>query len=143
MKKLFILPLLMLLCLIPMLPAQAASKAEITSVRTATRNDANVPFVRTVLELDSKVTPRLFIDKDGKEPSAPGAFGERYAMKRYVWACRYPLSFDRVIGVIVADYREIAYRHAVLHRFVSYAALRVGCYQGAGRIAIRPLAIAI
>ena len=66
MKKLFILPLLMLLCLIPMLPAQAASKAEITSVRTATRNDANVPFVRTVLELDSKVTPRLFIDKDGQ-----------------------------------------------------------------------------
>lgn len=66
MKKLFILPLLMLLCLIPMLPAQAASKAEITSVRTATRNDANVPFVRTVLELDSKVTPRLFIDEDGK-----------------------------------------------------------------------------
>lgn len=66
MKRLFILPLLMLLCLIPMLPAQAASKAEITSVRTATRNDANVPFVRTVLELDSKVTPRLFIDEDGK-----------------------------------------------------------------------------
>ena len=66
MKKLFILPLLMLLCLIPMLPAQAASKAEITSVRTATRNDANVPVVRTALELDSKVTPRLFIDKDGK-----------------------------------------------------------------------------
>lgn len=66
MKKLFILPLLMLLCLVPMLPAQAASKAEITSVRTATRNDANVPFVRTVLELDSKVTPRLFIDEDGK-----------------------------------------------------------------------------
>lgn len=66
MKKLFILPLLMLLCLIPMLPAQAASKAEITSVRTATRNDANIPFVRTVLELDSKVTPRLFIDKDGE-----------------------------------------------------------------------------
>ena len=66
MKKLFILPLLMLLCLIPMLPAQAASKAEIISVRTATRNDANVPFVRTVLELDSKVTPRLFIDEDGK-----------------------------------------------------------------------------
>ena len=66
MKKLFVLPLLMLLCLIPMLPAQAASKAEITSVRTATRNDANVPFVRTVLELDSKVTPRLFIDEDGK-----------------------------------------------------------------------------
>ena len=66
MKRLFILPLLMLLCLVPMLPAQAASKAEITSVRTATRNDANVPFVRTVLELDSKVTPRLFIDEDGK-----------------------------------------------------------------------------
>lgn len=66
MKKLFILPLLMLLCLVSMLPAQAASKAEITSVRTATRNDANVPFVRTVLELDSKVTPRLFIDEDGK-----------------------------------------------------------------------------
>lgn len=66
MKRLFILPLLMLLCLVPMLPVQAASKAEITSVRTATRNDANVPFVRTVLELDSKVTPRLFIDEDGK-----------------------------------------------------------------------------
>lgn len=66
MKRLFILPLLMLLCLVSMLPAQAASKAEITSVRTATRNDANVPFVRTVLELDSKVTPRLFIDEDGK-----------------------------------------------------------------------------
>ena len=66
MKRLFILPLLMLLCLVSMLPAQAASKAEITSVRTATRNDANVPFVRTVLELDSKVTPRLFIEEDGK-----------------------------------------------------------------------------
>ena len=65
-KKLFLFPLLMLLCLVPMCMAQAASKAEITSVRTATRNDANIPFVRTVLEVDGKVAPRLNIDESGK-----------------------------------------------------------------------------
>ena len=85
MKRLFILPLLMLLCLVPMLPAQAASKAEITSVRTATRNDANVPFVRTVLELDSKVTPRLFIDEDGKHVTVtlPNAKIAKNVEKKY------------------------------------------------------------
>lgn len=66
MKKFFILSLLMLLGIAPMLSVQAASKAEITSVRTATRNDANIPFVRTVLEVSSKVTPRLFIDDGGE-----------------------------------------------------------------------------
>ncbi len=65
-KKLFMFPFVLLLFLLPMAAVQAASTAEITSVRTATRNDANIPFVRTVLEVEGKVTPRLFIDKSGK-----------------------------------------------------------------------------
>ncbi len=64
-RKLCILPLLMLLCLLPAFASQAA-KAEITSVRTATRNDANTPFVRTVLDVNGKVSPRLFIDQSGE-----------------------------------------------------------------------------
>lgn len=65
-KKLFILPLLALLCLAPLVSSQAASKPEITSVRTATRNDAATPFVRTVLDVSGKVTPKLYIDKSGQ-----------------------------------------------------------------------------
>lgn len=66
-KKLCILPLLLALCLVPFLsaPSRAAS-AEITSVRTATRNDANTPFVRTVLDVSNKVNPRLYIDNTGE-----------------------------------------------------------------------------
>lgn len=66
-KKLCILPLLLVLCLVPFLaaPSQAAS-AEITNVRTATRNDANTPFVRTVLDVSNKVNPRLYIDNTGE-----------------------------------------------------------------------------
>ncbi|ERT61910.1 N-acetylmuramoyl-L-alanine amidase family protein [Megasphaera vaginalis (ex Srinivasan et al. 2021)] len=66
MKKLLLLPLLLFLCLCPLLPAQAASKAEISSVRIATRNDSNTPFVRTVLDVTKKVTPKLYIDKSGE-----------------------------------------------------------------------------
>lgn len=65
-RKLFILPFLMIFCLCPLFMSQAASKTEITSVRTATRNDANTPFVRTVLEVSNRVTPRLYIDKTGE-----------------------------------------------------------------------------
>lgn len=65
-RKYFILPLLMLICMVPFISAQAASSTEITSVRTATRNDANTPFVRTVLDISGKVNPRLFIDKTGR-----------------------------------------------------------------------------
>jgi N-acetylmuramoyl-L-alanine amidase len=65
-KKLFILPLLALLCLTPLVSAQAASKPEITSVRTATRNDAATPFVRTVVDVTGKVTPKLYIDNSGR-----------------------------------------------------------------------------
>ncbi len=65
-KKFFILPFLMIFCLCPLFMSQAASKTEITSVRTATRNDANTPFVRTVLEVSNRVTPRLYIDKTGE-----------------------------------------------------------------------------
>lgn len=65
-RKFFILPLLMICCLCPLFISQAASKTEITSVRTATRNDANTPFVRTVVETGKRVTPRLYIDKDGE-----------------------------------------------------------------------------
>ena len=65
-KKLCMLPLLLLLAVIPMTMVQAAPKAEITSVRTATRNDANTPFVRTVLEVTDRTTPRLFLDESGE-----------------------------------------------------------------------------
>ena len=50
----------------PFISTQVAAKPEITSIRTATRNDAATPFVRTVLDVSSKVTPRLFIDKSGQ-----------------------------------------------------------------------------
>ena len=65
-RKLFILPFLMIFCLCPFFMSQAASKTEITSVRTATRNDANTPFVRTVVETSKRVTPRLYIDQSGE-----------------------------------------------------------------------------
>lgn len=65
-KKLFLLPLLLLLCMIPVFSSQAAAKPEITSIRTATRNDANIPFFRTVLEVNGVMNPKLYIDKDGQ-----------------------------------------------------------------------------
>ena len=65
-KKIWILPLLLLVCLIPFVSAQAASKPEITNVRTATRTDANTPFVRTVLDVNGKVNPKLYIDNSGE-----------------------------------------------------------------------------
>ena len=65
-KKIWMLPLIMLICLIPMVSAHAASKTEITNVRTATRNDANTPFVRTVLDVSGKVNPKLYIDNSGE-----------------------------------------------------------------------------
>lgn len=65
-KKLFILPFLLLLCVLPVFSSQAATKPEITSIRTATRNDANIPFFRTVLEVNGVVNPKLYIDKDGQ-----------------------------------------------------------------------------
>ena len=65
-KKIWILPLLLLVCLIPFVSAQAASKPEITNVRTATRTDANTPFVRTVLDVNGKANPKLYIDNSGK-----------------------------------------------------------------------------
>lgn len=65
-KKIWMLPLIMLICLIPMVSAHAAAKTEITNVRTATRNDANTPFVRTVLDVSGKVNPKLYIDNSGE-----------------------------------------------------------------------------
>ena len=65
-KKIWILPLLLLVCLIPFVSAQAASKPEITNVRTATRTDANTPFVRTVLDVNGKANPKLYIDNSGE-----------------------------------------------------------------------------
>lgn len=65
-KKLFFLPLLLLLCVVPVFASHAAAKPEITSVRTATRNDANIPFFRTVLEVNGVVNPKLYIDKEGE-----------------------------------------------------------------------------
>ena len=60
------IPLLAIACLLPLVSVQAAANTEITSVRVATRNDANKPFVRTVLDVSRKVTPRLYIDKSGR-----------------------------------------------------------------------------
>lgn len=65
-KKLLIIPLLALACLFPLWTAQAAGSTQVTSVRVATRNDANTPFVRTVLDTSKKVIPRLYIDKTGR-----------------------------------------------------------------------------
>ena len=65
-KKLCMIPLLAIACLLPLVSVQAAANTEITSVRVATRNDANTPFVRTVLDVSRKVTPRLYIDKSGR-----------------------------------------------------------------------------
>lgn len=65
-KKLLLLPLLLLLCILPTFATQAAAKPEITSIRTATRNDANIPFFRTVLEVNGVVNPKLYIDKEGE-----------------------------------------------------------------------------
>ena len=65
-KKLWILPLMLLVFLIPMVSAQAAAKPEITNVRTATRTDANTPFVRTVLDVSGKANPKLYIDNSGE-----------------------------------------------------------------------------
>ncbi len=56
----------MLVCLIPFVSAHAAAKPEITNVRTATRTDANTPFVRTVLDVSGKVNPKLYIDNSGE-----------------------------------------------------------------------------
>ena len=49
-----------------MVSAQAAAKPEITNVRTATRTDANTPFVRTVLDVSGKANPKLYIDNSGE-----------------------------------------------------------------------------
>ena len=65
-KKLLLLPLLLLLCILPTFAAQAAAKPEMTSIRTATRNDAKIPFFRTVLEVNGVVNPKLYIDKEGE-----------------------------------------------------------------------------
>lgn len=65
-KKLCMLPLLLLFCIVPFVSSQAASQPEITSVRTATRNDANIPFFRTVLEVNGVVNPKLYLDKEGQ-----------------------------------------------------------------------------
>ena len=64
-KKLLMIPLLALACVLPLASAAAAS-TEISSVRVATRNDANTPFVRTVVDVSQKVTPRLYLDKSGQ-----------------------------------------------------------------------------
>ncbi|MBF1349058.1 MAG: N-acetylmuramoyl-L-alanine amidase, partial [Megasphaera micronuciformis] len=66
MKRLLFLSLLAICCLVPVLNGQAVDKAQVSSVRIATRNDANTPFVRTVLDVNKAVSPKLGIDKDGK-----------------------------------------------------------------------------
>ena len=66
MKILLFLSLLAIFCLVPVLNGQAVDKAQVSSVRIATRNDANTPFVRTVLDVNKAVSPKLGIDKDGK-----------------------------------------------------------------------------
>ncbi len=66
-KKLLLVPLLAVLCLAPAWqPAHAASKSTVTNVRQVTRNDADVPFVRTVLDVTTMVKPRVILDTSGK-----------------------------------------------------------------------------
>lgn len=64
-KKFLIWPLIAAACLLPFGMIQAAAKADITNVRVVTRNDADTPFVRTVLELTSPVQPKFALDKSG------------------------------------------------------------------------------
>lgn len=66
MKKLLLFPFLVILCILPLYQVAAAEATEISAVRVATRNDANIPFVRTVLDVNNKVTPKLFVDKSGQ-----------------------------------------------------------------------------
>ena len=65
-KKIFLFSLLALLCISPVTQADAANKAQITNVKVVTRNDADTPFVRTVLEVSSPVKPKVVLDTGGK-----------------------------------------------------------------------------
>lgn len=84
-KKLFLIPLLALFCMVPFLSAQAASGVQISGVRVVTRNDANTPFVRTVVEVTDTVTPRLNIDSSGKyvTVTVPNAKIQKNVQKQY------------------------------------------------------------
>lgn len=84
-KKLFLIPLLSLFCMVPFLPTQAASGVQISGVRVVTRNDANTPFVRTVVEVTDTVTPRLNIDSSGKyvTVTVPNAKIQKNVQKQY------------------------------------------------------------
>ena len=79
------IPLLALACLLPFVSVQVQPIRKITSVRVATRNDANTPFVRTVLDVSRKVTPRLYIDKSGKYVTVtlPNAKIDKNVQKQY------------------------------------------------------------
>jgi N-acetylmuramoyl-L-alanine amidase len=65
-KRLLLIPFLAILCVCPLWQSQAADKASITNVRIVTRNDADVPFVRSVVDLTTPVKPKLIIDDSGQ-----------------------------------------------------------------------------
>lgn len=64
-KKFLIWPLIIVASLLPVGISHGASKANVTKVRVVTRNDADIPFVRTVLDVTGPVQPRFAIDKSG------------------------------------------------------------------------------
>lgn len=64
MKRFLFTFLLLIMAFIPAALANAA-KAEVTDVRWVTRNDAAVPFVRVVLDLDKPVKATASIDSSG------------------------------------------------------------------------------
>lgn len=64
-KKLLLIPILAIMCICPLFPVHAANST-ITNVKVVTRNDAEVPFVRTVLEVTNTVKPKAVLDNTGK-----------------------------------------------------------------------------
>ena len=58
-KKFLIWPLIIVASLLPVGISHGASKANVTKVRVVTRNDADIPFVRTVLMSPARCSPGL------------------------------------------------------------------------------------
>lgn len=63
-KKYFVLPLLVLSGFLPLGMTTAQARTDVTAVRVVTRNDADVPFVRTVVETEEPVKPTATLSAD-------------------------------------------------------------------------------
>lgn len=64
-KKIFLIPILAVLFVCPLLSVHAESTT-ITNVKVVTRNDADTPFVRTVIDVTNTVKPKVVMDNTGR-----------------------------------------------------------------------------